>query len=262
MAQFPRPGPRPHEHISRDRRGPAPRWCGAANFGRAGVARLDGRRRSTRDPARLCADRHRSRHRNDVGRRADPRPGCTAPGLEHLGVLARPKLTGRRGIQIWVPIAAGPTFEDTAHMGRGSCPASVAGGWFPELVSWKWDVARARAAWPGWTTPRTFTTRPSSRPTAPRRGGGGGAPISAPIEWDELDDPELRPDSVNDPHRHGSPGRARRPRFRALLGSRQVLPPDPLATLPRAGARRGAAAKTASGLRSNPAGVRQGHYDE
>src|SRR2546423_10595661 len=28
--------------------------------------------------------------------------------FEHLGVRARPKLTGRRGIQIWVPIIRGP----------------------------------------------------------------------------------------------------------------------------------------------------------
>src|SRR5690606_32581480 len=33
--------------------------------------------------------------------------------FEHMGVRAVPKVTGRRGIQIWVPIQRGPGFEDT-----------------------------------------------------------------------------------------------------------------------------------------------------
>jgi DNA ligase D-like protein (predicted polymerase) len=33
--------------------------------------------------------------------------------LEHLHVRAQPKLTGRRGIQIWIPIARGPSFDET-----------------------------------------------------------------------------------------------------------------------------------------------------
>ena len=33
--------------------------------------------------------------------------------LEHLGVDACPKITGKRGIQIWVPVATGYTFGDT-----------------------------------------------------------------------------------------------------------------------------------------------------
>ena len=33
--------------------------------------------------------------------------------LDHLDVQARPKVTGKRGIQIWVPVAAGYSFEET-----------------------------------------------------------------------------------------------------------------------------------------------------
>ena len=33
--------------------------------------------------------------------------------LEHLGVQAMPKVTGKRGIQIWVPVADRYTFDDT-----------------------------------------------------------------------------------------------------------------------------------------------------
>ena len=33
--------------------------------------------------------------------------------FEHLGVHAFPKVTGRRGIQIWIPIVRGPAFDET-----------------------------------------------------------------------------------------------------------------------------------------------------
>jgi bifunctional non-homologous end joining protein LigD len=33
--------------------------------------------------------------------------------LDHLEVQACPKVTGKRGIQIWVPVADGCAFEDT-----------------------------------------------------------------------------------------------------------------------------------------------------
>ncbi len=40
--------------------------------------------------------------------------------LDHVGVRACPKVTGKRGIQIWVPVADGLTFDDTRGMGRTS----------------------------------------------------------------------------------------------------------------------------------------------
>src|SRR3546814_6449990 len=33
--------------------------------------------------------------------------------LDHLGVRAAAKVTGKRGIQVWVPVADGYTFDDT-----------------------------------------------------------------------------------------------------------------------------------------------------
>ena len=57
--------------------------------------------------------------------------------LDHLGVIGRPKVTGQRGIQIWVPIAVGHTFDDTRARGSRRCPAP-SGATVPELVSWKW----------------------------------------------------------------------------------------------------------------------------
>jgi bifunctional non-homologous end joining protein LigD len=111
--------------------------------------------------------------------------------LEHLGVLGRPKLTGRRGIQIWVPVAGGLTFEDTRAWVE-QLSRSV-GAVVPELVSWKWDV-RERAGRARLDYTQNVSHKTLVAPYSPR--AGAGAPVSAPIEWDELDDPSLRPDSV------------------------------------------------------------------
>ena len=87
--------------------------------------------------------------------------------LQHLGVAGQPKVTGQRGIQIWVPIAPGPSFEETRSWTEQLSRA--VGAAVPELVSWAWNV-RERGGWPGSTTPRTSSTRRSSPPTvrAPR----------------------------------------------------------------------------------------------
>jgi bifunctional non-homologous end joining protein LigD len=109
--------------------------------------------------------------------------------FEHLGVTARPKVTGRRGIQIWVPIAAGPSFDETrAWVERLS---RTVGAVVPDLVSWKWQRSdrggRARLDYTQNAINKTLVA-----PYSPR--AAQGAPVSAPIEWDELDDPALRPD--------------------------------------------------------------------
>ncbi len=139
--------------------------------------------------------------------------------FEHLGVLARPKVTGRRGIQIWVPIARGPSFDETrAWVERLS--RSV-GAVVPELVSWKWQVqdrsGLARLDYTQNAINKTLVAPYSPRP-AP------GAPVSAPIDWDELDDPELRPDRWT---LRTIPSRiaARGDLFRDVLNATQTLPP-------------------------------------
>ena len=139
--------------------------------------------------------------------------------LDHLGVLGRPKLTGRRGIQVWIPIAPGPGFDDTRAWVE-QLSRSI-GSVVPELVSWKWDVSdrggRARLDYTQNVSHKTLVA-----PYSPR--AAPGAPISAPLEWDELDDPGLRPDSVtirtamDRLARRGDP-------FRALLDCDQALPP-------------------------------------
>jgi bifunctional non-homologous end joining protein LigD len=110
--------------------------------------------------------------------------------FEHLGVEARAKVTGRRGIQIWVPVAPGPSFDETRDWVE-QLSRSV-GAVVPDLVSWKWERADrgglARLDFTQNAVNKTLVAPYSPRP-AP------GAPVSAPIGWDELDDPDLRPDA-------------------------------------------------------------------
>jgi bifunctional non-homologous end joining protein LigD len=109
--------------------------------------------------------------------------------FEHLGITARPKVTGRRGIQIWIPIARGPDFDATRAWVE-SLSKSI-GAVVPDLVSWKWQrderEGLARLDYTQNAINKTLVAPYSPRP-AP------GAPVSAPIDWDELDDPTLRPD--------------------------------------------------------------------
>jgi len=110
--------------------------------------------------------------------------------LEHVGVRARPKVSGRRGIQIWVPVEPGPDFAATRAWVE-KLPRAV-GAVVPDLVSWKWEkkerMGRARLDYTQNAVNKTLVAPYSPRP-AP------GAPVSAPIDWDELDDPALRPDA-------------------------------------------------------------------
>ena len=109
--------------------------------------------------------------------------------LDHLGVAAMPKVTGKRGIQIWIPVADGLTFEDTS--GWVQQVSQAIGATVPELVSWAWETNErkglARLDFTQNAHNKTLVGPWSPRPAA-------GAPVSVPITWDELDDPDLRPD--------------------------------------------------------------------
>ncbi|MDQ6697652.1 MAG: ATP-dependent DNA ligase [Actinomycetota bacterium] len=109
--------------------------------------------------------------------------------LAHLGVDGGPKVTGQRGIQIWVPVADGYTFDDTRAWVE--TVSRAIGATVPELVSWAWHKkdrgGLARLDYTQNAVNRTLVAPFSARP-AP------GAPVSVPITWDELDDPDLRPD--------------------------------------------------------------------
>lgn len=139
--------------------------------------------------------------------------------MEHLGVEARPKVTGQRGIQIWVPVEPRYTYAETrAWVEKVS---KAVGGTVPELVSWAWTKTDrrglARLDYTQNVINKTLVAPYSARPRP-------GAPMSVPLEWDELDDPDLTPDrwtirtvldriaTVGDP-------------FASLLDVEQQLPP-------------------------------------
>jgi bifunctional non-homologous end joining protein LigD len=109
--------------------------------------------------------------------------------LDHLGLRAGVKLSGQRGIQIWVPIARGPDFAEVR--GWVEQLSKSVGIVVPELVSWSWHKSDrgglARLDYTQNAVNKTLVAPYSPRPAA-------GAPVSAPISWDELDDPDLRPD--------------------------------------------------------------------
>jgi bifunctional non-homologous end joining protein LigD len=126
--------------------------------------------------------------------------------LEHLGIRGYPKTTGQRGIQVWIPIETGPTFDDTRAWVQqlSQAVAAVVG----DLVSTKWQKeergGRARLDYTQNAINKTLVA-PYSVRAAP------GAPVSVPITWDELDDPDLRPDrwhlrsTPERVHDHGDP---------------------------------------------------------
>jgi bifunctional non-homologous end joining protein LigD len=139
--------------------------------------------------------------------------------LEHLRVRAEPKVTGRRGIQIWIPIAPGLSYEDTRSWVEQL--SRTIGAVVPELISWKWDVSdRSGLARLDYT--QNVSNKTLVAPYSPR--AAPGAPVSAPISWDELDDPTLRPDSFTIrtmPERIAAKGDL----FRPVLRFDQQLPP-------------------------------------
>jgi bifunctional non-homologous end joining protein LigD len=107
--------------------------------------------------------------------------------LDHVGVRGFPKLSGQRGIQVWIPVRPVYTFDQTrdwvAELSKNIAAAA------PELISWEWEKTRrdglARLDYTQNAWNKTLVAPYSVRPVA-------GATVSAPIAWDELDDPDMR----------------------------------------------------------------------
>ena len=139
--------------------------------------------------------------------------------LAHLGIVGCPKTTGKRGIQVWIPILPRYSYRETSSWVEQLSRA--VGATAPDLVSWSWAKdqrnGRARLDYTQNASIKTLVAPYAVRP-AP------GAPVSAPIAWDELDDPELRPDrwTIRDIlERVEASGDL----FAPALTSAQVLPP-------------------------------------
>ena len=109
--------------------------------------------------------------------------------LGHLGVRGYPKTTGKRGIQVWIPIEPKYSFRETSDWVEKLSRA--VGSTVPDLVSWEWAKAsrggKARLDYTQNTYIKTLVAPYAVRPA-------DGAPVSTPIAWDELDDPDLRSD--------------------------------------------------------------------
>jgi bifunctional non-homologous end joining protein LigD len=139
--------------------------------------------------------------------------------LEHLNVRGYPKTTGKRGIQIWIPIEPKYDFKDTSQWVERVSRA--VGSTVPELISWEWSTknrqGKARLDYTQNASIKTLVAPYSVRPAS-------GAPVSTPITWDELDDPKIRPDrwTVRDlPARVAKVGDL----FAAAQTDQQELPP-------------------------------------
>jgi len=115
---------------------------------------------------------------------------CAA--LDHLGLRGLPKVTGKRGIQVWLPVRPIYTYEQTS--GWVEALSRAIGAAVPELVSWEWAKSarhgKARLDYTQNAVNKTLVAPYAVRPVAD-------AAVSAPITWDELDDPELRPGRWN-----------------------------------------------------------------
>jgi bifunctional non-homologous end joining protein LigD len=138
--------------------------------------------------------------------------------LEHLGLVGRAKVTGKRGVQVWIPIGPGYSFDDTRAWAERL--SRTIGKVLPDLVSWKWEV-KDRKGLARLDYTQNAINKTLVAPYSPR--AAAGAPVSVPIGWDELDDPELRPDGWTIrtvPERLATVGDP----FRALVGITQELP--------------------------------------
>ena len=93
--------------------------------------------------------------------------------LDHLGVVGAPKVTGQRGVQIWIPVADHYSFGATRAWVEQLSRA--VGATVPELVSWSWEEGPGGLARLDYTQNainRTLVAPFSARPAA-------GAPVSS-----------------------------------------------------------------------------------
>jgi bifunctional non-homologous end joining protein LigD len=122
--------------------------------------------------------------------------------LHHLGVTGRPKVDGESGIEVWLPVEPRRSFADTQARVEKICDAVTAT--VPEVA------AKVRLDAGATSVLAPYSVRAAA-----------GAPVSMPLEWEDLDDPDLRPDrwTIRD-----AADRAATDPFLVLLTTRQWLP--------------------------------------
>jgi bifunctional non-homologous end joining protein LigD len=139
--------------------------------------------------------------------------------LDHLKVTGLPKVTGKRGIQVWIPVKPIYTYRDTSAWVETLSRAI--GATVPKLVSWEWAKSSrsglARLDFTQNAVNKTLVAPYAVRPVPD-------AAVSAPITWDELEDPDLGPGRWNI---ESVPARVaeRGDLFAPVLEIQQELPP-------------------------------------
>ena len=111
--------------------------------------------------------------------------------LGHLGVRGYPKVTGKRGVQVWIPVEPRYAFAETSAWVEGLSRA--VGATVPELVSWEWSVADrrglARLDYTQNASNKTLVAPYAVRPAGHGSGlgadrlGGAGRPDLRPDRW-------------------------------------------------------------------------------
>jgi bifunctional non-homologous end joining protein LigD len=109
--------------------------------------------------------------------------------LDHYGLRGHAKVSGQTGLQIYVPIRRGPTYETVR--GWVESVGRAIGRVVPDRITWDWSVSKRtgkiRIDYTQNILNKTLAAPYALRPAR-------GAPVSMPIRWEELDDPRLRPD--------------------------------------------------------------------
>ena len=108
--------------------------------------------------------------------------------FDRAGIRGFPKVSGSSGIHVYVPIERGPGFDDVRAAMHALCVQIEAKA--PELVTTDPTIkdrgGRVFLDYAQNSRGRTTVAPYSARPKP-------GAPVAAPIRWEELDDPDLRP---------------------------------------------------------------------
>lgn len=139
--------------------------------------------------------------------------------LDHMGLRGLLKTSGQTGLQIYVPLRRGPDYARVR--GWVEEVARAIGRVEPDRISWEWAVSRRagriRIDYTQNIINKTLAAPYSLRPLP-------GATVSTPLAWEELDDPDLRPDrwtieTIGE--RLGSVGDL----FTGVLDGDQELPP-------------------------------------
>lgn len=140
--------------------------------------------------------------------------------LDHLGLRGLLKTSGQTGLQIYVPLRRGPDYARVR--GWVEEVARAIGRVEPDRISWEWAVSRRagriRIDYTQNIINKTLAAPYSLRPLP-------GATVSTPLAWEELDDPDLRPDRWTIEticERLQSVGDL----FRGVLDGDQLLPPQ------------------------------------